>query len=112
VIGAPPPPITPAPPAWEMLAARAMHLALYALMLLLPVTGYLMVNAKGRVVELAGFALPAVIAASEGLAETLEEIHEILGTAGYVLIGLHVLASVWHHWVQKDDTLRRMLPAR
>lgn len=106
----PVPPITPPPPAWQELASRLVHLGLYVLLLLLPVTGYLMVNAKGRVVEFAGFALPIVIAANETVAETLEEAHEVMGTLGYVLIGLHIAASLWHHFVQKDDTLTRMLP--
>ena len=40
------------------------------------------------------------------------EIHEWLGVAGYWLIGLHAAAAVLHHYVLRDDTLRRMLPAR
>jgi cytochrome b561 len=40
----------------------------------------------------------------------LQEVHETLGTIGYFLIGLHAAAALVHHYVYKDDTLRRMLP--
>lgn len=110
-LGGAAPPITPPPPRWQERASRLAHLGLYALLLLLPVSGYLMVNAKGRVVEVAGMALPVLIAASEALAEALEEIHEILGNLGYALIAVHVVASLWHHFIQKDDTLVRMWPS-
>ena len=43
-----------------------------------------------------------------GLAEQIEEIHETVGTIGYWLIGLHAAASLFHHYVQRDNTLARM----
>ena len=53
-----------------------------------------------------------LIMPNEGLAEWLEEIHGTLGTVGYFLIGFHALASLYHHYIQGDSTLLRMLPAR
>lgn len=44
------------------------------------------------------------------LGHRLEDIHETIGTIGYYLIGLHALAALFHHYIVRDDTLRRMLP--
>jgi len=46
---------------------------------------------------------------SEELAESLEDIHKLLGTIFYYVIGLHVVAAIWHHVVRKDNTVKRMV---
>jgi cytochrome b561 len=46
----------------------------------------------------------------KSLAERTEELHKTLATAGYFLSGLHAAAALFHHYVQRDNTLRRMLP--
>jgi len=104
--------IEPAVPAWQALAARIMHRALYGLMIGLPLLGWLTLSAKGKPIPYFGLELPALVAASEGLAEWLEEIHEAAATAGYVLIGLHAAAALFHHYVRRDNCLRLMLPGR
>jgi cytochrome b561 len=106
------PGIMPEPSRWQSLSARAMHYALYALMLGLPVLGWLLLSASGDQVHLFGIALPPLTAENKALADLLEEIHETLATAGYFLIGGHALAALLHHYVSKDNTLRRMLPRR
>lgn len=109
----PTPAIVPAPPVWQDRAGRLVHLVLYALMLALPLVGWLLVNAKGRPVPyFFGLQLPTLIEASRPLAETLEEVHEALAQTGIVLVALHTVAAIYHHHVQKDNTLRRMLPGR
>ena len=107
-VSSPTPPIAPVPPTWQKLAAGAMALALYGLMLVTPVLGYLLLNAEGASPELAGWALPHLIAARETLGERLEQWHETIAVAGYWLIGLHALAALYHHHVRHDDTLLRM----
>jgi cytochrome b561 len=57
-----------------------------------------------------GINLPALITENKPLAETIEEVHETAGTVGYYLIRIHALAGLFHHYVQRDNTLRRMLP--
>jgi cytochrome b561 len=42
-------------------------------------------------------------------ADSLKHFHELLGTIFYYVIGLHVVAAVWHHFVRKDNTVRRMV---
>lgn len=107
-----PPGITPEPARWQSLSARAMHYALYALMLGLPLLGWLMLSASGKPVPFFGLTLPPLTAENEALADLLEEIHETGATVGYFLIGGHAAAALLHHYVMKDDTLRRMLPRR
>ena len=105
-----PPPITPAPPAWLAWSSRLMHFALYAFFLAMPLLGLATAWSDGKQVLLPfGLALPALLPADEAMAHRLEDVHGAIGEAFYWVIGLHVLASLWHHAVRRDDTLRRML---
>jgi len=109
----PTPPIVPAPPAWQNAAARLMHVALYTLMIGLPILGWLTLSAKGKPIPFfLGLQLPALIAESKATASWLKELHEAGATAGYVLVGLHAAAGLYHHYIQRDNTLARMLPGR
>jgi len=106
------PPITPAPPAWQHRLALAMHVALYALLLALPLLGWLTLSAKGQPVPFFGLELPPLLAPDKALGKSLEGVHEFIGELGYWLIGLHAAAALYHHYLVRDDTLRRMLPGR
>lgn len=106
------PPITPTPPAWQLLLAKLMYLALYAFLIVMPLLGWLTLSAKGRVIPFFGLELPALMSPDKGWAGSLENIHEIIGTVGYYLIGLHAAAALFHHYLLHDDTLLRMLPWR
>ncbi len=107
------PPIMPAPPAWQRHLAAAMHLTLYALLVVLPVLGWLTLSAKGKPIPFFGLQLPALIGPDTALAGSLEDLHEVIGTLGYWLIGLHAAAALVHHYIVRDDTLQRMLwPSR
>lgn len=105
------PPIIPAPSAWQHAAGTAMHWALYGLLIALPMLGWLTLSAKGKPIPFFGLELPALIAPDRSLAKELEGIHELVGTLGYWLIGLHAAAALFHHHFLRDDTLRRMSPA-
>ena len=108
----PTPPIEPAPPGWQNLLAKIMHIALYALMIAMPVAGWLILSGEGKPIPFWGLDLPALMGKNKELAHTLEEIHETAGLVGYYLIGLHAAASLYHHYLVKDNTLVRMLPGR
>lgn len=103
-----PPPITPRPPAWQSFLSAAVALALYGLLLTMPVIGYLLLNAEGHAPSIAGLQLPLLVAENHALAERLEGWHEGIAVAGYWLVGLHALAALYHHHVRHDDTLLRM----
>jgi cytochrome b561 len=109
---APTPHIDPAPPVWQMFLAKLMYLALYVLMIGLPVLGWLILSAEGKPIPFFGLELPALIGENKEFAKELEEIHETAGTVGYYLIGFHALAALYHHYVKHDNTLLRMLPGK
>ena len=104
------PPITPEPPTWQTLLASLLHYALYAFMVAMPIAGWVILSASGKTIPFYGLELPALIGPSKSLAEQVKGLHETVATIGYFLIGLHALAALYHHYVRKDDTLRRMLP--
>lgn len=106
----PAPGIVPAPPRWQDLASKAVHVLLYGLMLGLPITGWLVVSANGGHVNFWGLQLPALVAPDKALAHSIKDIHETVATLGYALIGLHALAALYHHYALRDNTLARMLP--
>ncbi|WP_085639351.1 MULTISPECIES: cytochrome b [unclassified Pseudomonas] len=108
----PRPPITPAPPAWQTGVSHLMHLALYVLMIATPVLAWLMLAAGDKPFPYFGFHLPAPVAVDPDLAKQLKHWHELLGSAGYWLIGLHAAAGLFHHYWVGDDTLDRMLGGR
>lgn len=108
----PQPGIVPEPPRWQEISATLMHYGLYALMIGLPLLGWLTVSAEGKSVSFNGFQLPSLIAENRATAKLLEEAHEIVGKAGYFMIGLHALMALVHHYRMQDNTLLRMLPSR
>ena len=106
----PVPPIVPAPPLWQRRAAGLVQAGMYAVMLAMPLVGWLLLSAGGDAAPFFAYRLPALIAENVDLAETLEEIHESGATLAYILVGVHTLAALYHHYFLRDSTLRRMLP--
>ena len=111
-----PPPGYPAGMAtWERMAAKATHLIFYALLIGLPLTGWLatpkFLREEGAMMDLTIFgAFPLPEAPSLGL--PMKDIHEIGANLGIALLALHVLAALKHHFITRDDVLLRMLPFR
>ena len=106
----PTPRIQPQPPRWQTRSARLLHLVLYALMIGMPLGGWLILSAGGKPIPFFGWELPPLTGPNKPLAELVKEAHETAGTVGYYLIGGHALAGLFHHYVLGDNTLRRMLP--
>ena len=106
------PPITPPLSHAQAAVAHAMHLALYVFMIAMPLLGWLALGAEGETPTWFGVRWPPLVGVDDDLADELEDWHEDLGTAGYWLIGLHAAAALFHHYVVRDDTLRRMWPRR
>ena len=96
---------------WQRRAARASHLALYALLLLVPVSGWLYSSSTGvQVVYLGLLPLPDLVPADKTLAAALKAVHVSLNFVLAVLVSVHTAAALKHHFVDRDNTLRRMLP--
>jgi cytochrome b561 len=102
------PPIAPPIPVWQRVFANAVELALYVLMIILPLLGGLTLSAAGDPIPFFALQLPPLVPIDEALAERMEDLHTTLGTTGYFLIGIHATAALYHHYVRRDDTLRRM----
>jgi cytochrome b561 len=91
------------------LAAHAGHAALYVLMVLIPLSGWLMSSAKGfQTVWFGVLPIPDLIGKDRLLGEILQQVHEALSSLLMLTLAGHVAAALWHHFVLKDDTLRRM----
>jgi len=93
------------------LAAHAGHWVLYALMLAIPVSGWLMSSAQGfSVVWFGVLPLPDLVAKNAQLGEVLRDVHVILNYTLLVTVVGHVGAALHHHFIKKDTVMARMLP--
>jgi cytochrome b561 len=108
----------PAPPLpahmkpWERTAAHVSHTLLYLLLFTQPLIGLLQSNAANFPVVWWGVVrLPPLIGSDEPLAETLVGVHEWNSRLLLILVLIHAGAALRHHFVLKDDVLRRMLPS-
>ncbi len=95
---------------WERHAARAMHGVLFAMMLLIPLSGYAISTSDGAAVSFFGlYEIPAVIPPLEGMNELASEIHYYLAYLTLGLVAMHAGAALKHQLVNRDGTLSRML---
>lgn len=95
---------------WETVAAETVHRLLYLLMLLIPVSGYLISTADGVGVDFFGwFEVPALLPAEEGREEWAGRVHYFLAFGGGWLVLAHAGAALKHHFIDRDDTLIKML---
>lgn len=105
---------TPALPkgtSWlEAVAAHAMHFLLYLLLFLIPFAGWAWANALGWQVTLFGLPMPALVPKGWSYLWLAADSHVYLAGGIIVLIGLHIIASLYHWYIQKDHVLEHMLP--
>lgn len=107
----PPPDPEYSQPAVVQNVARVVHWLMYVLILALPVTGWMLVGTAGGAIDWYWLVeIPNFVAENEPLHEQLEEVHELLGLTLLAVASLHLLAALWHHFIRKDSTLKRMLP--
>jgi cytochrome b561 len=98
----------------ERFLAKATHWGFYAVMILVPLTGWIMVSASPLGFPTIWFGLfewPHLpIETSKATSSAASEVHEIIAFAGAGLFLLHVAAALKHHYMDRDDVLARMLP--
>ena len=94
---------------WQVTLMKLVHVALYVLMLAIPITGILLLQAGAKEVSFLGYVLPEIISPDREIKKIIKEIHELLSNSLYLLVALHVAASLWHHYVIRDGSLKRML---
>ncbi|EPY6886939.1 cytochrome b561 [Klebsiella sp. JB_Kp018] len=105
------PDILPPPPRWQRMASKITHGLLYLMFLALPSLGLASLYYGQVTWSYFGITLPVAAVANKNIQHSLKEWHELIANAGYFLIGLHALAALFHHYVARDNTLVRMLPA-
>lgn len=107
--GAPAPEATIVP--WQRAVSSAVHGSLYALLLAMPIVGYLANSAYGASTPFFGlFNIPPMIGNNENLANQLFLYHRWAGFAVAALAALHIAAALQHYFILKDGVLQRMLP--
>jgi cytochrome b561 len=95
----------------EMLLARAAHFFFYAFLFIMPLTGWMMSSAKNFSVSwFHQFTWPNLVAPNEQAFNILRTTHDTLSWLLFALALLHILAALKHHFWNKDDVLKRMLP--
>jgi cytochrome b561 len=95
--------------------AHSVHHILYLLLFVLMISGYLIVTADGHSVNVFGlFDVPAIISNISNMEDIAGTVHWYLALALISLAGLHTLAALKHHFIDHDQTLKKMLgiPAR
>lgn len=110
----PPPALPDHLPARMRQAAAWVHHALYAVLILQPIIGFVATNAwgfpmQGATAYLGLFDIPAIMGEAPGLAKVLSWIHTVLGYSLVALLVAHVGGAVHHHALRRDGTLMRML---
>lgn len=107
-----PPVLDPVPlPKMQEQAAHFTHIALYAMLLIMPLAGYVRVRAGGFPIEaLDALGIPSFVPRSEALAEFAKAVHHYGAYAIALLVLMHIGAAAYHGVVRKDGIFTRMWP--
>jgi cytochrome b561 len=99
---------------WEFAVAKSTHLILWAMMVLIPVSGIAYTLARGMPIDFGLFQImaPADLTLGRNAARAIKKVHEFLGQAILWVALAHAAAALWHHYIRKDHVLMRMLPRR
>jgi len=101
---------------WMHLASKLAHLALWTLMLAVPISALLALGSEGHPMTLLGGLridqMPMI--ANSALADLADwgDVHGVLGDAIMWLAGLHAVAAIYHHVILKDGVLKSMMPRK
>lgn len=106
-----PPALPDSMPKIMQFAAHAGHLALYGLMLAIPLSGWLMSSAKGfQTVWFGVLPIPDLLEKNKEVGDLLALVHQSLNLLFVVVLLGHIGAALKHHFIDKDDILTRILP--
>ena len=106
----PPPPLPADIPAIQQLAAHVTHWALYALLIVQPLVGWIATSAYRAPIKVFWlFELPPIWSVDQPFSERLFGVHRLLGIAMALLLCVHIGAALFHHFVRKDGVLLRMI---
>lgn len=98
---------------WARRAATLVHLALYGVLIAVPLLGWLLSGSRGQHPSVGGaLPLPTLAPTDPDAADLYEDRHALLAWTLGALATLHIAAALWHHWVLRDGLLHAMAPAR
>lgn len=108
-----PPPLPVTLPRWQKRASSAVHLLLYALLLAVPLSGWLMSSAKGvQTVWFGLLPLPDLLEKDKALGQLLGSVHESLNYLLLLLVLAHIAAALKHRYIDRNEVMNRMLPGK
>ncbi|WEK59183.1 MAG: cytochrome b [Candidatus Brevundimonas phytovorans] len=104
--------LPPETPRWERILSRGTQIAFYAVLLIMPLTGWLASSAAGRDISWFGlFQWPLLpIGGGREAAGQFMDTHEMVAKLLYLLIVLHVGGALKHQFINRDNVLHRMIP--
>jgi cytochrome b561 len=98
-------------PPWQVQSARVMHWLLYLLLFAIPILGWLNASWRGMPIVMFGLELPTLLAKRAPGWGWTGDVHIFIANwVLLVLVGLHVLAALYHYFIRRDRVLQRMLP--
>lgn len=105
-----PPALSTALKVWERIAAKCTHMVLYGMMILIPLSGYIISTSAGDSVSFFDlYEVPPLLTQDEKLRDIAIELHFYMAYGTAALVGIHALAALKHHFIDKDGTLKRMI---
>lgn len=95
---------------WEKMAERTVHFLLYFSLIAMPLAGWVGSSAAGRPPHIGDINFLLPVEKSKELTDLAFNIHGIFALTIIILVSIHILAALFHHYIKKDNVLRRMLP--
>lgn len=95
---------------WQHSVERAVHFLLYLVVITMPLAGWIGSVAAGRPPHLGNFEFNLPIKQNKIISETALNVHGLIAILIIVLVSVHILAALYHHFIKQDNILRRMLP--
>ncbi len=97
-------------PRWQQVSARVTHYLLYLLVTAMPLVGWIGSSASRKAPHIGDLTLTLPVPEDKALSHALFDVHEMIAYMIIALVCVHVAAALYHHYIKKDDILRRMLP--
>ena len=105
------PELPPGTKRYEKILAKATQGLLYLLVMIMPITGWLMSSAANVPVTVFGVVpLPSLVEPNKALMESMQNVHEMQSMLLLGLVAMHILAGLKHHFMSRNNVLYSMLP--
>ena len=104
------PALPPTTPRWQVMLDKAVQALLYIFIIAMPLVGWIGASAGGKPPHIGGLPIAFPIAQSKLIAKNMFELHNYFAIIIIILFCIHVLASLYHYYVKKDQILQRMMP--